>query len=188
MWAKLEPVTFACKHLFIRLSTAGECVDNPVRKPPMTQVVTSFADPPTPAIGDDRVWAAVQEAAAQAMVEHTKVAPSRTTHICIDGAEYWVRAELRILGASLPVMLVAVEGCARPLFPLEQQLRHTFRLTPAEIRVAFLLAERKSNREIMTELNVGKHTARRHTEKVLSKMNIHQRTDVRVALRRLAQT
>ena len=62
---------------------------------------------------------------------------------------------------------------------LEQALRRAFRFTRSEARVALLLAARSSNREIAEELDVTEHTARRHTEKVLSKLGIHHRIEVR---------
>ena len=56
-------------------------------------------------------------------------------------------------------------------------------LTRCEARVALLLAERLSNREIATVLDVTEHTARRHTEKVLRKLGLHRRGAVRDAVR-----
>lgn len=58
-------------------------------------------------------------------------------------------------------------------------LKQRFNLTTSEIRVALLLDERWSNREIADALGVSEHTARRHTEKVLLKLGIHSRTHVR---------
>jgi DNA-binding CsgD family transcriptional regulator len=66
----------------------------------------------------------------------------------------------------------------------DDELRAAFRLTPSEARVAMLLAARRTNREIAAELGVTEHTARRHTEKVLLKLNVHRRHDVQGALLR----
>lgn len=65
---------------------------------------------------------------------------------------------------------------------VEDELREVFRLTPREARVAMLLAARRTNREIAAALGVSEHTARRHTEKVLLKLDVHRRYDVRGAL------
>jgi DNA-binding CsgD family transcriptional regulator len=61
----------------------------------------------------------------------------------------------------------------------EQSLAERFGLTPQEARVAMLLAEHRSNRDIADRLGVSVHTARHHTERVLAKLDIHSRYDVR---------
>lgn len=66
----------------------------------------------------------------------------------------------------------AVEAAARAL-------THIYRMTLSEARVALLLAERYSNREIAQVRGVTEHTARRHTEKVLMKLQIHRRGEVK---------
>lgn len=100
--------------------------------------------------------------------------------LSIGGVEYWIRGLLRApatLGA-----VVFVERCAAG--PIEEnELRQAFGLTPAEARVAWLLASRNSNREIAEALRVTQHTARRHTERVLLKLGVHRRTDVQRVLR-----
>lgn len=60
-----------------------------------------------------------------------------------------------------------------------------FRLTPREAEVAVLLDRRLSSREIAVALDVTIHTARRHTERVLRKMRISDRKEVRHVLARL---
>ncbi|MEJ2679745.1 MAG: LuxR C-terminal-related transcriptional regulator, partial [Gemmatimonadota bacterium] len=45
-----------------------------------------------------------------------------------------------------------------------------------------LMADRLSNFEIGRRLGISIHTARRHSERVLSKLEIHSRNDVRAAL------
>jgi len=68
----------------------------------------------------------------------------------------------------------------------QDELRGVFGLTTMQARVAILLADRNSNREIAAALSVTEHTARRHTERVLNKLRIHSRTDVRAVFRQLA--
>ena len=72
--------------------------------------------------------------------------------------------------------------------PMEQLmcdavLRGCFRLTNREIQVARLLANRHSNKEIAELLEVTVYTAGRHTERVLKKLGIASRRDVRDKLK-----
>lgn len=53
-----------------------------------------------------------------------------------------------------------------------------FRLTPTQTRVAMLLADRLTNREIAEELGVKASTARRHTEAVLLRLDVNSRFKV----------
>ena len=68
----------------------------------------------------------------------------------------------------------------------QEDMRRAFGLTTMQTRVTVLLADRNSNREIAAALSVTEHTARRHTERVLYKLRIHSRTEVRAVLRQLA--
>jgi len=102
----------------------------------------------------------------------------RRAYVTIGGMVYFVRAELQRLAPEPPVVLVAVERCPANVRSTHEIARR-FRLTPQETRVAVLLADRRSNREIAHELGVTQHTARRHTERALCKLGIHRRTDVR---------
>jgi DNA-binding CsgD family transcriptional regulator len=64
----------------------------------------------------------------------------------------------------------------------EHALARRFGLTPQESRVAVMLADQRSNREIADRLGVSVHTARHHTERVLAKLEIHSRYDVKRAI------
>lgn len=81
------------------------------------------------------------------------------------------------------VAVVALER-RTPALRSEEELRTAFSLTRAEVRVALLLAERKSNAEIAQSLFISPHTARRHTERILQKMNVHSRSEVGAKLYR----
>lgn len=61
----------------------------------------------------------------------------------------------------------------------EHALARRFGLTGQESRVAVMLADQRTNREIADRLGVSVHTARHHTERVLAKLHIHSRYDVR---------
>jgi DNA-binding CsgD family transcriptional regulator len=73
-----------------------------------------------------------------------------------------------------PVPLATVERIETTL-PAEQRFRRRFRLTEKETRVALLLAQRRSNAEIASALQISPHTARRHTENVMLKLNVSSR-------------
>ena len=166
--------------------------------------ITSSTVSPTPAAAqrerdpESRRDACLREAAARiaaALVRLSAGAPrvdsaakSRvlTEHIVIGGTAYRVQGELLARPGMPPVVLVAIERHPGE-YPSCSELRAAFRLTRAEARVATLLAERMSNREIARELRVSGHTARKHTERVLSKLGIHSRTKVRGALLRCMQ-
>jgi len=66
----------------------------------------------------------------------------------------------------------------------ERALRERFRLTRKESHVALLLAQRRSNAEIAQTLSISPHTARRHTENVMLKLNVNSRFSVEAALSR----
>lgn len=100
----------------------------------------------------------------------------------VNGKQYEARSGT-LDGPGSPVVLVVLERCERNL-PADEEMLRGFQFTPSEVRVALLLAERRSNREIAEELGVTEHTARRHTEKVLQKAGVHRRVHVKRALSR----
>lgn len=67
--------------------------------------------------------------------------------------------------------------------PTAARLMRTLRLTRTELRVALLLARDLPNRDIAHALGISEHTARRHTERVLLKLNVHRRALVRERIR-----
>jgi DNA-binding CsgD family transcriptional regulator len=66
--------------------------------------------------------------------------------------------------------------------PAASDLCHRFNLTPRESEVALLLAQRMSCREIANRLAVSFHTARSHTEKIMMKLGVRSKNDVRIRL------
>lgn len=95
----------------------------------------------------------------------------RATHLDASGEAAWGR----------PLTLVAAERHSHTLPPTEA-LRARFGLTPQEARVARLLAERRTTREIADALGVSPKTAGRHTENVFDKLGVTRRTAVAAAL------
>jgi DNA-binding NarL/FixJ family response regulator len=56
-------------------------------------------------------------------------------------------------------------------------------LTPRETEVAALLAQGRSNTAIATALQISSHTARHHTQRVLTKLGVHSRAEAGAKLR-----
>jgi DNA-binding CsgD family transcriptional regulator len=93
-------------------------------------------------------------------------------------ADYWLRVwEAEAHPGRDGVVVVLVEHTPLSL-PADQVLAERFGLTRAESRVARLLAEGRSNAEVAAALSISPHTAERHTEKVLQKLEIHSRAAV----------
>jgi DNA-binding NarL/FixJ family response regulator len=62
-------------------------------------------------------------------------------------------------------------------------LERRYGLTPRELEVAKLLARGKSNAAIAEELRISAHTARHHTQRILSKLAVHSRAEAGAKLR-----
>jgi len=105
--------------------------------------------------------------------------PSPALDVTTAQGRYRVRATSAAEGAfgPDPVALVVVEA-ATPALPSEALLRARFGLTKQEARVALLLAERKTNREVAEALFISPSTARGHTERVLEKLGVATRRAV----------
>jgi len=88
---------------------------------------------------------------------------------------------LRADSGDQGLALIVVEPCDRAR-PSEAMLREHFGLSPRQAEIALLLAERKTNTEIAEELQISPHTARRHTEQVLLRLDVRSRTDVRARI------
>jgi DNA-binding NarL/FixJ family response regulator len=58
-----------------------------------------------------------------------------------------------------------------------------FGLTRREAQVAQLLAQGRSNLAIARDLRISSHTARHHTQKVLSKLEVHSRAEAGAKIR-----
>ena len=88
--------------------------------------------------------------------------------------------------AGQPWALVTRDDDARRVYvwpaqdprPDSRQLRRLFRLTPMQARVARMLMTRRTNSEIAGHLGISIHTARRHVEAVLLRIQAKSRWDV----------
>jgi DNA-binding CsgD family transcriptional regulator len=65
----------------------------------------------------------------------------------------------------------------------DAELRDRFHLTPREVQVARLIAAGHRNQTIADELGMRPNTAWRHTERILGKLGVHNRSAVGPALR-----
>lgn len=139
-------------------------------------------------LDDVQIWAEIQRialAVANITAEGAASSCSATEYagvrnVTVAGTGYIIRAQ-SIPSGSQSIVVVALERTPAKL-PSNEDLQGRFGLTQSEAKVAILLADRKSNREIAAVLGVTQHTARRHTEHVLSKLEIRRRTSVRESL------
>jgi DNA-binding NarL/FixJ family response regulator len=67
--------------------------------------------------------------------------------------------------------------------PSRAGLEGRYGLTRRELEVAKLLARGMSNASIARELRISAHTARHHTQRVLSKLSVHSRAEAGAKLR-----
>lgn len=87
-------------------------------------------------------------------------------------------------GITVPEILSADENRAVRIWaagapcPSVTELRQRFRLTPTQARVTQLLVARRTNAEISSILGVSIHTARRHVEAALFRLNVGSRWHV----------
>jgi DNA-binding NarL/FixJ family response regulator len=66
----------------------------------------------------------------------------------------------------------------------DSELSSRFGLTRREEQVAILLAQGRSNQAIARELKISVHTARHHTQRILSKLEVHSRGEAGAKIRR----
>ena len=97
---------------------------------------------------------------------------------------YRLRAKLlkqKLIDITSRTILVTIERAA-PEVPSRDVLMRRFAMTGREAAVAALLARGASNSKIASELRISPHTARHHTENVLTKLNVHARAEVARAI------
>ena len=97
---------------------------------------------------------------------------------------YRVRATLllqKIKEIRSRTVLVTIERAGSAL-PTRDSLIKRFGMTGREADVALLLAQGARNAAIAAELRISPHTARHHTENVLSKLNVRARAEVARAI------
>lgn len=93
---------------------------------------------------------------------------------------YRMRATMlleKIKEISNRAVLVTIER-AQANLPSREALMTRFGMTGREADVALLLVRGARNSAIASELHISPHTARHHTENVLSKLGVHARAEV----------
>ncbi len=76
-----------------------------------------------------------------------------------------------------------LEISAEPHIGNQSDLSKRFGLTRREAEVAELLSQGRSNQAIARELEISEHTARHHTQRILSKLEVHSRGEAGAKLR-----
>jgi len=105
--------------------------------------------------------------------------------VCGAVADYRLQAvylDPALLGVE--AILVTVRRLGPPLPPV-RTVAARFALTAREAEVALMLAHGLSDAAIAQRLAISPHTARRHSERVLRKLDLHSRAAVAVTLLRL---
>lgn len=113
-------------------------------------------------------------------LESDSGSPSTGGEVGIVGTTLRIRWEL--VQASGDDSVVADAAMLMHGPPAISAMQRRWKLTRTEARVAILLSERNTNREIASALGITEHTARRHTERVLKKLDVHNRAHVLPAL------
>ena len=129
---------------------------------------------------------AVLKTLREAGSESAKRKDEHVAQVTTVAGRYRARAvflSFQLIGAGDSV-LVSVEANAEVL-PTSSRLRMQWGVTEQEARVALLLAQRLTTDEIAMQLKITKNTVRRHIERVLAKLNVNNRTDVRDRLMRM---
>lgn len=115
--------------------------------------------------------------AEEAGGEGTGAASQAERWVTLDGSEMHLRAV--DLGVSRegrgPTTLVLI---ASPDDPLSDRRLARLGLTRAEIRIARLVTQEKTNREIAQSLGVSVHTVRHHVQHILDKAGVRSRTQL----------
>lgn len=103
---------------------------------------------------------------------------------CVRGGS----AEYRLLASYLQPELLGAEGVLvmverrRPLLPTPEELTARFALTAREAEVALLLTRGLTDAAVAERLAISPHTARRYSERVLTKLGIHSRAAVAITI------
>ena len=103
--------------------------------------------------------------------------------VLTSAARYRLRVTLlsEDLMGRVPAVLVSADRLTT-LLPSKEVLRERFGLTAQQARVALLMAEGLPDKTIADVLTISPHTARNHAKRVLAKLGVHVRAQVRPAL------
>ncbi|MGQ0815353.1 MAG: response regulator transcription factor [Gemmatimonadota bacterium] len=99
----------------------------------------------------------------------------------LDGAKSASAVVIRQPGGESVVIVLVDRGPEK--MTNGEDLCRRFNLTAREAEVAVLLAERLSCREIAERLGLSFHTARTHTDRILMKLGVRSKNEVRQRVR-----
>jgi DNA-binding CsgD family transcriptional regulator len=91
--------------------------------------------------------------------------------------------ELRELRFKLRTQMPASGPTGKTRALDQGTLAQRFGLTRREVQVAMRLAQGRSNQAIAAELKISAHTARHHTQRILSKLGVHSRGEAGAKIR-----
>ncbi len=101
-----------------------------------------------------------------------------------DAPEHELLAAIRVVadggGAFRPVGNPPCHRTVRPPGRTERTRRGLAQLTAREVEVLKLIARAQTNAEIGASLFISEHTARTHVARILSKLNLNDRTQAAV--------
>lgn len=115
--------------------------------------------------------------AAPAPAREAVPCPSAQHTLATASGRYTLRGSLLPPGGfhTDPCLLITIMADRAPTLPDAADLRARYGLTRREAEVALLLAEGLSNDQLAERLFISPHTARRHTEQVLAKLELNSR-------------
>ncbi len=100
-------------------------------------------------------------------------------------ASYEIRGSF--LGRALPGAEASISILIRRLAPntsmSDRTLHERYKLTNREIEITRILAQGRSTKEIAAQCGISLHTARRHTEKIFTKLGVRTRSQIAPKLR-----
>ena len=101
---------------------------------------------------------------------------STTQNVTVGNQPYRMRGYPDRFLLPTPALIISIEWVS--VLPSSSSLRSTFGLTVREVEVTQLLVQGYSDREIAERLSISLHTAHRHSESVLRKINISSRAGI----------
>ena len=93
---------------------------------------------------------------------------------------YRLRRYLDCSSLPVPTLMIAVER--NSILPASERWQSVFNLTSREAEVVELLTQGLTDREVAERLFISVHTAHRHSERILKKLNISSRAGIAHAL------
>lgn len=175
LFANIDQYTDGCAVF----SSSGK----PLHRNPALCVMLASCSDQQPVI--EEIQRQVTEVSAVAVGRHRSGVsiPRASADYSLDAFTYRISASIldSVHSGPQPLILVCVAriGNETRAPRAENMLRDHFGLTSRETEVAILLHQRLTNREIAHQLGLSEHTARHHTERIMLKLGVTARADIR---------